>query len=104
MHGGDCGSSIWRSGGGPTHFSTWLDGTYSVVAGGGGGVGGGVGCPPGPAPLPPLPWPWDAPPEPGGAFLMTFCALGENSAAVGGEAAAACSSSGSSTASIAMTM
>src|SRR3954452_17664072 len=103
MQGGDCGSSICRRGGGPTQCFTSLAGTLSVFAGGGGGGGVG-GCPPAPPVPVPRPWPLDAPPDPGGAFLMTCCALGANSAAVGGDAAAACSSQGSSTARIARTM
>src|SRR4029079_17210472 len=52
MHGGDCGSSIWRSGGGPTQRRTWFSGTLICGAGGGGGGGVGVGGrAPGPAAL-----------------------------------------------------
>src|SRR3954471_18264452 len=97
MHGGDCGSSICRSGGGPTQCLTSVSGGSIVGTGDGVRVGGGgVGWPP----LPPTPEPdplapLDDPPDPGGAFLMTCCPLGENSAAAGGAVAAACSSSGS---------
>src|SRR4051812_12425159 len=107
MHGGDCGSSICRSGGGPTQCLTSFSGGSSVCGFDGValGVGGGVCRPPWPpAPDPDPPWPLDDPPDPGGAFLMTCWALGENSAAVGGAADAACSSSGSSNASTATTM
>src|SRR4051812_48289391 len=37
MHGGGCGSSICRSGGGPTHALTWVAGTWSCLIGGRGG-------------------------------------------------------------------
>src|SRR4051794_34717351 len=101
MHGGDCGSSICRKGGGPTHALTWLAGTASC---GGDGLGDGLLSPaPGPLPLPPgaapLAVPLTAAACPGGAFLMICLAFGENSAPVGGAAVAACSSSGSRTAS-----
>src|SRR4051812_23063582 len=107
MHGGDCGSSICRSGGGPTQCRTSFSGGSKGGPGEGVavGVGGGVGRPPRPpTPEPEPPSPLDEPPDPGGAFLMTCSALGENSAAVGGAAVAACSRNGSSTASNATVM
>src|SRR5689334_21784592 len=81
MHGGDCGSSICRSGGGPTQCLSRLSGMFFVWV----GVGVGVGFAPAPAPpSPPWPCPLVAAASPGGACLMTCDALGENSAAVGG--------------------
>src|SRR3954451_10570730 len=102
MHGGDCGSSIWRSGGGPTHCLTRLAGTRSCFGGGGVAVADGDACPPAPAPRPAALLLDDAP-EPGGAFLMTCCPLGENSAAAGGASDAALSTSGRSNARAAIT-
>src|SRR3954451_9915472 len=98
MQGGDCGSSIWRSGGGPTQLFTRFSGTLECDGLGLGlgdafGLGGGDGCPAA-----------SATPCPGGACLMTCCALGANSAAVGGAAVATCSSSGTRTASTATAM
>src|SRR5690349_17794993 len=98
MHGGDCGSSICRSGGGPTHCLSRFEGMFSVLV----GVGVGVGGVPPPGPLPPRPVPFSAAASPGGACLMTCEALGANSAAVGGAEVAALSSNGSSTASTAI--
>src|SRR6476661_1229962 len=101
MHGGDCGSSICRSGGGPTHAFTRLPGTDGPWGGGDGdGGGGGEALPPGAAALP-SPVPLTLAACPGGAFLMTCRALGENSAAVGGAPVAALSSKGSRMASTA---
>src|SRR5690242_12755137 len=99
MHGGDCGSSICRNGGGPTQALTSLAATASRLAG---GDGDGLGLAPAPAPPAALALPSPVPLTlaacPGGAFLMTCRALGENSAAVGGAPLAALSSSGRSTA------
>src|SRR5438309_11803860 len=78
MHGGDCGSSIWRSGGGPTQFFTKGPATCRIF---GGGAGGGFAPAPAPPPPPP-PWPLLAAAAPGGACLMTCDEFGENSAAV----------------------
>src|SRR4051812_41081887 len=79
MQGGDWGSSIWRSGGGPTQLFTWFSGTLGVGLGLGlgdaDGLADGDGCPAA-----------SATPCPGGACLITCCALGANSAAVGGAA------------------